>query len=404
MKSRYNNDKQVINLLKDMPKVKDSRDKNEIFQRISTQMKNEKTSIKQKKTYLIPILSSALVVAIMLVIIPVVLNNEMFQRHEEKLSLNKAADSSSSSGESGIKMNEQEDAALSNDKSNPELSLFSKSSENLVLTEIDAQSDIVHAAVSDQQGQYMIPVTFVIPKTEELESYYNKVETYLKAEEWGVSGYLFKDATFKFDYTNNHVIMNLPKGFSLNHGSANATIFEDTLSAMFRHLGFKKVVFETDNNQAVDLGQIGNISELPIKPAQKSSYKLYQASDDKRKFLIPIPLKEQTEIEAALNGMKQNEETFSIFQTIPNKIGFNVDESSGDQLSITFAEDNSLKETSITLQEKNTMIEAILMTAKSYGYNSVKFNNTGIDQIGIYNLTEAIKVPLAVNPIKNEEK
>lgn len=59
--------------------------------------------------------------------------------------------------------------------------------------------------------------------------------------------------------------------------------------------------------------------------------------------------------------------------------------------------ENSLEKHSI--QELLTMVEAILMTAKSFGFDSVKFENMSIQQIGNYDLNNPIKDPNGVNPI-----
>ncbi|WP_188453825.1 hypothetical protein [Virgibacillus oceani] len=398
MKSHYNddNDKQMPELLKNMPQVNDHLDKNELFQRISQEMGKSKP-LKQKKSHLLPILSTILTAVIILAIIPVLFNNTMFQSHEEQSS-NNAADSKLAIEEYSSRM--EEDSGQSDD-GNPEFSLFGKKSEDLVLNEIDDQSDVVHAAVTDLQGQYVIPLSFIKQKTEKLTGYYNDLENYINNEKWGVSDFLFKGASFKIDYTNNLVMVNLPEGFSLNPGSANANVFQELLSNMFGQLGLNKVIFETIHNQGVNLGPIGIVKELPIRARQKSSYKVYQASPQKRKFLIPVPQTGQMDIEAAFDEMKQNEEAFNVFRTIPNDIRFDINKS-GEQLAVTFS-DGILTDTSITPQKKNTMIEAMLMTAKSYGYKSVKFNNAGIKKIGKYNLAKAIKVPLAVNPIMHEQ-
>ncbi len=45
-----------------------------------------------------------------------------------------------------------------------------------------------------------------------------------------------------------------------------------------------------------------------------------------------------------------------------------------------------------------TMIEAILMTAKSYGYDKVDLD-IGYNRVGKYDLTKELTVPIQVNPI-----
>lgn len=45
------------------------------------------------------------------------------------------------------------------------------------------------------------------------------------------------------------------------------------------------------------------------------------------------------------------------------------------------------------------MIEAILLTAKEFGFKKVQFQNAGNEKIGHFNLRKAIEVPVAPNLI-----
>lgn len=124
-----------------------------------------------------------------------------------------------------------------------------------------------------------------------------------------------------------------------------------------------------------------------------SSYMLYNY-----RFLIPIPQEDQTPIDDALNEMKYNRKTYNIYATIPDNIDFSID-SSESKLIINFKVVAGLGDN----QETITMIEAILMTAKSYDYEAVDFENLPTDQIGSYNVSTPLKVPEAINPVYLQE-
>ncbi|UOK56899.1 hypothetical protein MGI18_19400 [Bacillus sp. OVS6] len=49
------------------------------------------------------------------------------------------------------------------------------------------------------------------------------------------------------------------------------------------------------------------------------------------------------------------------------------------------------------------MLEAILMTAKEFGYENVKFEGINVDRVGDMNVTEAVPVPFSPNPVELNE-
>jgi len=91
--------------------------------------------------------------------------------------------------------------------------------------------------------------------------------------------------------------------------------------------------------------------------------------------------------------MKEEDTAFHLTNTIPEEINFRITE---DEKELV------LEYTGKAILENNekysVMIDAILMTAKSYGFESVRFDNIKIVRIGNYILEQPIKVPEGVNP------
>ncbi|WP_404452882.1 hypothetical protein LG329_01810 [Virgibacillus necropolis] len=156
-----------------------------------------------------------------------------------------------------------------------------------------------------------------------------------------------------------------------------------TLSKMFPSSHFRNEVFKDEQ-------------KVNGEPIEKAGYKIYTNTNSNKKFLIPITLKENTDFKGALLEMQNVEAESYVIPSIPGNVSFSINEKE-NIIHLTLRNDISLEDNK---QYKN-MLEAILMTAKSYGYNAVKFNNTNKEQIGPYNLTDPIQVPIAVNPIKS---
>src|SRR5690625_1938578 len=91
---------------------------------------------------------------------------------------------------------------------------------------------------------------------------------------------------------------------------------------------------------------------------------------------------------------------FDITASIPSDIEYTVDPSDEDVLKLTFASDSIISDN----RETKEMIEAILMTAKSFDFKQVEFDFDGdITQIDQFNLLEPIPVPDGANPVLLDE-
>lgn len=194
---------------------------------------------------------------------------------------------------------------------------------------------------------------------------------------------LYGEVTNKITNTVIPVSYLLPQEKTNARDKKQILRFEDKLSQIFNPNKYQTEVFEDKTR--------GSIASV-----EKVSYKLYKNDDIKKEFLIPVKVEGVISFEDALRVMKENGIEKSIISTIPANITFTVSESD-DIVKLTIRDN----EENINKNQYQIMIEAILMTAKSYGYHAVKFNNIELVQIGPYYLAEPVRVPIAVNPIHN---
>lgn len=376
-------DQEIIDEFKEMPLIKDHRDKDELFQSISSQL-HVKENTANKKLQLVPILSGVLVIIMFMIVSPLIFKN-IFpadkQGASEKSSLEDSVDSDKNIELARDHLKEDKDI---------EKKMTTKDVPSYVVQEIDSDSNVIYGAVADDQLQFVIPVTIIVPNTNELNMYYNKIENYLHESEWGTNDYLFKETIFDIDLAKKQVTMKFPKDFSIGEGTAGAYMFGEVLTTMFSPYQIDKIIF----NGPVDLGPIGKVTEYPLSEVEKVNYKIYQLSDGQRKFLVPNKQDSETTIEEAISDMKVDEDLFNVYQTIPEDTEISL-RSSTNQLFITLDQIEDFKDDESTI----IMIEAILMTAKSFNYDIVTFTDSPIDVVGQYQLSKPITVPKAVNPI-----
>ncbi|WP_339227943.1 hypothetical protein NSQ77_20485 [Oceanobacillus sp. FSL K6-2867] len=384
----------IIADIKQLPVIKDKTDKSELYTRISSEMKDsQKVKPKRKRQIkAVPVLATVLV-TVLLAIIPFILYNTSNQQADNAINHN-AADTYSTE-ESGKMESNDEQEANSGDiaDDNQEESLDESTEIRMAMDQTPAQSHVISAdeggtliygAVADANNQYIIPVTFVAEGSVDVAAYYNQLAALIQEDTWNTAGYLLEGASFELNREDREVFIELGDEFSIGEGSANAYVFEQMLEMMFTPLGIEKAIFKG----GVDLGPIGFVEEMNLHP-DKVVYKLYN-----KEFLIAVPASNDLSIEEAISEMSQNDPDFNIKQTIPNEIQLEV-QSSGNLLELTFVDEQVFTDK----QDVLTMVEAILMTAKSYGFEKVQFQNSPLQQVSKYNFSDPIRVPKAANPV-----
>lgn len=373
------NDRKVTEYLKNLPKINDPISKDELYRKVSSNMsrKYKWKRSNNMKNKLIPIFSTALVIVIIFILVPSFIQNDV------------TAPKSSDIGQKEDRVNHNEVVTKQNTE-NDIAETKTMNFDHYILHKYDRNDFITFGAFPDDQVQYIIPVTFNIANGAQLNN--SNMQSYYE-ESWGNNTDFLDGITFTIDENSKIVHAHLSEEFSLGEGSSKAGLFEDVLTYIYAPMGMEKVLFTTNDGDGIDLGPIGTIDEFVLKPLGKALFKMYHPPADDQKFLVPIRQDSNSLISEALNQMKQDEDTFHITGTVPTDIDFDVEEQD-KQLIITFSDQTELEES----QDVMTMIEAILITAKTYGFESVLFNGS-LDQIGHYDLTSPIDVPVAVNPI-----
>ncbi|MFD1850518.1 hypothetical protein [Oceanobacillus bengalensis] len=388
MNNEKQHDEKIVEALKNMPNITDETPKNIVYQRVSSNMSNERVR-KGKSLKLLPFFGTILTVALLLVI-PFILDTTSYETTVEDNAMEaKTEEDAEVITELESDMNNKSSIMQENtperEEAEQEIMMDGEAFKYSVVPQLDNDSNLIYGAIPDEQFQYVIPITLLVSEDRSMNEHYNKLEQYISEVGLLKTDYLLKDVTFMIEQEENVVTIKLPEKFTLD-SSAQAYMLLEMLETMFVPLGIKKAVFISDGEEAIDLGPIGIVEELPLQVEGKFNYKKHN------QLLVPIPLEEEVIIDEAIIDMKNNDGY--LVQTIPEHVDFTI-ESAGDNLMLTYTGETNLS----VNQQMVTMIEAILMTAKSYGYVKVEFIDMNIPSIGNYNLNEPIDVPEAVNPI-----
>ncbi|CDQ39773.1 MULTISPECIES: hypothetical protein [Virgibacillus] len=372
------------NRLKHLPEVTDHRSKKEVYQKFLLQMeKNEKN---KRNKRLLPVTALITAAIILILIVPGLFNS--FQTSED----NTSEWTANQEDRSSVETDASRDVNRIETKEEHMAVDPAKENDSYVLHELPSNHRVLYASIADEQIQHTIPFAFVVSANRELDTAYNHLDQYIDRLKINQNQYLFHGITYQIDEDAKRVTLQLPDHFALGEGSAVPRMFERMVGNMFRPYGIDMAYFSKGNKDQVDLGALGNVNSLSIEDTVKYSYKLYERNN--QRHLIEISNNESESIDAAIQKLQTRGKNKYIKQTIPKELQYQVS-TANDLLQFTLTNNVEL-----TNRNGILLIESILMTAKSYEYNRVKFNNFSSEQIGEYDLTKPVPVPKAVNPVE----
>jgi hypothetical protein len=386
MKKSEWSDHELEQLLQQMPKVKDHRDPRDIYQSLSLKAKKRKAPV-----WIVPSVASLAAVLLLFILAPQVWQGN-FQDSATKQESKEVTDDRSNKMEL-TKINPVDDTKNGISNGN-DISIMAAPVETAIYEEDVMEQQVITYAIPDQNAQILVPVSVLVPTKNKswLELYQSQAEK-LTEVQWGLSDYFPLNATLSM--VNEQTLnVDVPEDHVYGNGSASETLFirilEETMS---RNENLQKVTFSTNGNPGIMLGNYGELPEL-IKPEiNKRPYFIFNPNSQNSPFIVPGEV--FSDIRTALESMRVGNETYGLKPSIPTEFVFDINEGSPEQLILTFTGKEQLTDESKYVYS----IEAILLTAKEFGYKSVKFENSPIPQIGRFNMENEIKVPVAPNKV-----
>ncbi|MCY7902306.1 GerMN domain-containing protein [Bacillus inaquosorum] len=171
------------------------------------------------------------------------------------------------------------------------------------------------------------------------------------------------------------------------------TLLKKLLKESLKWSPYEKIKFLSDqkNEDGAVIGSYGTFTEIPIPKQSKRAYYLYQNKQG-QDFLVPSEKTFDTVKEAVkeMESSSQKDTTPLIqegaVQSVTKK---------QKHLYINFSKDSEVEDSIAGI----LMLEGLLLTAKEFGFTEVTFTETRTKKIGRYDVSDAIPVPAAPNPI-----
>ncbi len=413
------NDEQLEKLLRQLPKIQDVRAPQEVYQNVSRRMR------KRRRTFwVIPAAAAAAAVLLLFILIPG-LTGQQFQESADQAAENKGDQASSGIEPSEQKENSHETAQKSEDTSEGEAGVQNDSEAEPSETEVqeddgkaglasfeEGDSDyrtalyeedvqgqtILTYAVPDANIQTLVPVSVLAAPQEgktEFDLYKETMEK-LTEEEWGLGeAYPIPQAELFYDPETETLTADIKKDADF-YGSATETMFKSLLTNHLDTLNAQTVLLTTEGEPGAVFGNTGAVDSLTVKE-DTGNHAYYFLYTDQGSEPFIVPGKESySSIQEAIDAMKRDQEYTSLEASIPGDMNIITEadsEGGSSELTLTLEEGTKLEDNAAS----SYTIEAILLMAKEFNYSTVKLDNAEVEEVGSFQLQEALKVPAAPN-------
>ncbi|MFB3160342.1 hypothetical protein ABLO26_03105 [Neobacillus sp. 179-J 1A1 HS] len=384
MKKSEWSDKQLEELLRQMPKIHDNRNPRDIYQNLS---------IKKRKrpAWLIPGFAAAAALLLFFLLVPKMLNgtqNSFDSAKQEESS--SEAKMSQSDDHSSLLMKKED----SKSGSEPEMRI-TEINKNALYDDEVGDGTVITYWIPDSQAQNLVPISIVVTPDNNKNwlTIFTESMELLNEEEWGLADYYPLNAKFELDETKNTVIVDVPKNHPYGQGSTAEINFITTLkNNIASNSNVNKILLKTDGQPGVELGNYGVLEEIEVKPEGKHAYFFYKPDGMDTTYLVPS-IDTYQDINAALEAMKTDQQEQALKASLIPSFPIKDVTAKENKLIITLDENAAMENS----QETVNSYEAILLTAKEFGIDTITIVNAPIQLLGPFDLTKEMKVPLSPN-------
>jgi hypothetical protein len=363
--------------LKHLPPIRDRRSKQELFLKVQANINYKDNKGKRLPSWSLPALATACALVIFGVFAPDLIKNGV-QMENSKVAENdkmerKSLDDSADKDQNSVGIM----------KTEPSVAYHAPYLDKNIKA---MNKDWVTVGYLDEQAQLVIPVSFLT----DADYYVNKVNKELKAfnpSDVGLTNSPLEKA--KITEEEETVIVDFPKD-TINE--AEEPLLQALISMTFANEGQKaKVEFRMNGENGYEFPRYGTVSEWDLQVPGAPHFRYDAPSTDS--FIVSLfstgvdANSMPKEFTDALE-MMDDEQKRGLKPLLPKDTVLGVKIINKDDVEVTFPDSIKL---SADDTEDLMMIDAILLTAESYGFESVKFNNTKLDSIGPYQLDEEIE-------------
>ncbi|WP_096202022.1 GerMN domain-containing protein [Bacillus sp. FJAT-45350] len=384
--NQHNREEEKVEaLLKQMPTLKDERSKEVILQNIKKRI-DEGEQRKRNKSWMVPTLASAAAILLLIIILP-----SMIQNSEEALPAEDIAE---------VMEYRSQDVAITmadEDHENTTAVMNETTYVGAVReSELLKGTQGIPFVLTDRDARLVVPVTVIRESSLDEVAEIELLLTEFTGEIYGLNPSPLMGATYSQSADEELTIIVDIRSDAVPTGTADIEMFTQGIEETFAPLGYRKAEFTTDGQPGVQLGNYGEISVIELNRKPRGYYVYY--SDNGMPFLVPRArgTSEVGSIEETLELMKDGDYSLGYAPSIPAYI--DIVEVAGEDDVVTI---NLTSHYPLDQIDGQIMIDAILLTANSYGIRTVMFEGLDLNVIGSYHMDEPIDTSIKVNGVNN---
>ncbi|MEH7120397.1 hypothetical protein V7128_23705 [Neobacillus vireti] len=380
-------DSELESLLRHMPRIHDHRDPRDIY---------EKISLKRKKTspWLLPGLAAGAVLLLFFILLPN-FTGRINSSHESR------ADKSSFNHNIAVQPDNsamKKDLASSKVTESPQTNqanlLKVENGKTAIYEEEVGNGTVFTYWVPDTQAQILIPVSIIVNLSQGQSwiKKYTELMANLQEEQWGLSDFYPLNARMNLEKDGNTITVDIPSNHQYGQGSTIETNFINILKKdIATNSSIKKIRFTTNGQIGIELGNYGRVEEMDVEPENKHAYFFYYPEGSDLPFLTPS-VEQFNDIQSALEAMR-TDQSMGLKSSLMSLPPINNVSISNKIMYVSFDVKPGLEDN----QQSILSIEAVLLTAKEFGIEKMIIKNPPLKNLGTFDLTKEIKVPIAPN-------
>lgn len=385
-------EKKVEDILKQFPEIKDERNPRDIYQNVMVKMKK-----KQRKVWIMPSVATITAFCLIFIIVANLTNwpgsNDNVEEKNASMELAKVEEGplneiNDYSNEESLK-----ESILEDSESYSLDSLESKLSYSSIYEEDLQDREVITYAIPDQQVMNIVPISILVPKGETKSKFemFKDNMVHLSEEKWGLNNYY--PLVAELIEERNEIHVNVPSDHPYENGSASEETFQNVLTNKHDSLESEKIVLFTEGKPGIEFGNKGLMKTFPVTNVTHSVYYMFYVNGDHESPLL-VPMESNiSSINDAFTAMKSDVPTQQLNASIPAWFGFSIRNDSNETLIVELQDDIEFENDQAVI---NT-IEAMLLTAKDFGFSGIKFENAPVNELGKFQFNQEIQVPYAPN-------
>jgi hypothetical protein len=378
-------DEQLEELLRQMPKIQDNRHPRDIYQNLSRKKRRQ-------PPWLIPAFATAAALLLFIILIPKFMTSTEFAQDGAKEDSTTHEEKAVQDNDYSISM---EKAPQNEGEPGDNEKIFMATTNKTALYDYELGSGTVLTYwVPDSQAQILIPVSIIVNAKEgNWLSLFNESMGVLTEEAWGLMDYYPLNATIELSADGTSVRVDVPNDHLYGQGSASETTFINVLkNVITSNSDIKKIYLSTNSEPGIEFSNYGHMDEIDLESEGKVAYFMYTPIGMDESFIVPSR-DTFTSIKEAFESMREDVPELGLTASLSPSFLLESITVDNNKLIVTMDDKTNFSNTQETLYS----FEALLLTAKAFGFDTVLIENTPITQLGPFDLSTEIKVPIAPN-------